>query len=432
MSHCRSLVRPPHVLGRMLVACTVASCMVASGPMARAEHTASSTTITYWNMWTDPVQKGAMLKILHQFEQLHPGITVQEVDISSDQEILTAISGGRPPDAATLWNPSDLADWAARGALQSLQPLIAAAHMGLSDFNPSALGMAIYKGTIYGLPITQDGFSLYLNLDAFHAAGLTSYPRTMGALLADAVKLTKKDAAGRITQIGFDAHGITDLVPYFNGSWYDAHSNAVTPDSSGVLQALAWEKTWVDTVGVQPYENFITATPHNPILDHWIDGTEAMAIDGDWMCALTSSYNKSMHWTVTAPPYAGGHPEWANGTLVSGDLNVIPTGASHPNEAFALMQYMSSTEPQLQFNQAVGNTPTVKSADTLITNACVKTILQLEAGPRASYFPVLPVANQYYAGIMTAEDQVLRGKASPQQAMGRLKQTMQKALNAVQ
>jgi multiple sugar transport system substrate-binding protein len=252
----------------------------------------------------------------------------------------------------------------------------------------------------------------------------------MSEVLADAVKLTKKDSAGRVTQLGFDPHGVLNLAPYFNGSWYDAKANKVTPDNTGVLQALSWEKSLVDKVGVQPYENFTLAKPHNPIGDHWIDGNEAMAIDGDWMCQLTTPYNKKLHWTVTAPPYADGHPEWANSTYVDGGINIIPTGSPHPREAFELLQYMASTQPELQFNQVIGNTPTVKSADRLVTNSCMKTIINLEMGSRSAFFPVLPVSNQYSAGIATAEDQVLRGKATPQQAMGNLKQTVQSALNA--
>jgi multiple sugar transport system substrate-binding protein len=115
---------------------------------------------------------------------------------------------------------------------------------------------------------------------------------------------------------------------------------------------------------------------------------------------------------------------------VDGGINIIPTGSPHPKEAFELLQYMTTTQPELQFNQVIGNTPTVKSADRLVTNPCMKTIINLEMGSRSAFFPVLPVSNQYNSGISTAEDQVLRGKATPQQAMGNLKQTIQSALNA--
>lgn len=420
-----------HALIVLVAASTVVGSLSGRVPAARAQHPSGPVTLTYWNQWTDPVQKGAMLKILHQFEKLHPGTTVHEVDISSDQTILTAITGGKPPDAATMWTIANLADWARRGAIQNLTPMIAAAHMNLSDFNKAALAITSYKGSLYGLPIDQDGRGLYINLDAFHAAGLKTFPRTMSQLLADAVKLTKKDSAGRVSQLGFNTNGLLNMVPYFNGTWYDPRSNKVTPDNPGVLQALTWEKTWVDKVGVAPFENFVTAKAHNPIGDHWIDGTEAMAIDGDWMCQLTPAYNKTLHWTVTAPPYPDGHPEWANRTFVDGGINIIPAGSPHPKEAFELLQYMSATQPQLAFNQVIGNTPTVKSADRLVTNGCMRTIIKLEEGPHADFFPTLPVSNLYSSGVTTAEDKVLRGKATPQQAMGQLKQTIQTALTGV-
>ncbi len=425
--------RRRRLLGRLALSAALVAGLVALSPATHAQHSADPVTITYWQQWTDPVQKGAMLQVIAAFEKAHPTITVHEVDVANDQKILTAITGGKPPDVASMWNINNLGDWASRGAIQNVQPLIQAQHADLNDYNASALGFTTYKGSLYGLPIEQDGFGLYVNLDAFHAAGLKAFPRTMSEVLADAVKLTKKDATGRITQLGFAGAGkggVAQIAPYFNGSWYDAGRHIVTPDNPGVLQALQWEKSYVDKVGVQPFENFINATAHNPVGDQWLDGNEAMAIDGDWMCALTPAYNKKLHWVVAPAPYADGHPEWANSTEVIGSINVIPTGAAHPNEAFQFMQFAGVTQAQISFNRVIGNTPVTKSGDRGMAGGCFQSFIRLQAGPRATPFPVLPVANQYGTLITTAEDRVLRGVDTPAHAMSTVKQTVQAALSA--
>lgn len=427
-----------HTVTRFALAFTLAGCMLASGTVVRAQHpTASPVTITYWNQWVDPVAKSAVLKVIALFEKAHPGIHVHEVDIGSDQKILTAITGGKPPDAAVLWTPADVGEWAARGAIQNIGPLSKARHADLSDYSKPALAMSSFKGQLYGLPVELDENALFVVPAFFHAAGLNRYPRTMGEVAADALKLTKKDAAGRITQLGLgpsfaDAGGwmLQYLAPYFNGRWYDPAHHTVTPDNPGVLQALQWQKALVDKIGVQAYANFTQAKARNPIGDLFVDGRTAMAIEGEWGCTLIHAYNPKLDWKVLPPPYADGHPQWQNSTSLGGAVDVIPTGAPHPNEAFQFIQFMGSTQAQVILNRTWGNVPTVKSAASILGHGCLKTFIDLAFAPRAFPWPVLPVASQYQTAVGTAEDAVMRGKDTPQHAMTQVRQTIQAALAA--
>ena len=303
-------------------------------------------------------------------------------------------------------------------------------HFNLDDYLASGMGLSIYKGHYYGVTVEQDELSLYVNLDAFHAAGLKVFPKTTSELAADAVALTKKDASGRVTQLGLGGMSIQATAPYFNGSWYDAGHNQVTPDNPGVIQALTWEQGIVNKIGVQPYENFINAKPHNPIGDSWIDGDEAMSIDGDWMCALTGAYNKTMHFVALDPPYADGHPEWQRSTWIQGGINVIPTGAAHPNEAFQFLQFMDNTQSQVTLQTAWANTPVNKKALQIMNHGCLGRFISIASSPHALPMPILPVSGRYFAAVGVAEDSVLRGKATAQQAMAGVKQTIQAALLA--
>ena len=111
---------------RVAVRAALVGIMVAGGmgfrSVAQARHTADTVTVTYWNQWVDPVSKGAVMKVISAFEKANPSIQIKEVDVTSDQKILTSITGGRPPDAASMWSITNLGDWAARGAIMNLIP----------------------------------------------------------------------------------------------------------------------------------------------------------------------------------------------------------------------------------------------------------------------------------------------------------------------
>jgi ABC-type glycerol-3-phosphate transport system substrate-binding protein len=317
--------------------------------------------------------------------------------------------------------------------------MVTANHVDMSDYLASSIALATYKGHLWGMPIEQDQFSLFINVPEFKASGLTKYPQTMSELLADAVKLTKNDSSGRITQLGLGFEqpvpatgGLEYLAPYFNGDWYNAATKTVTPDSPGIVAALKWETQYLSKIGVQAYENFWHAKAHNPQGDLWIDGNEAMSINGDWMTKNTYEYNKTLKWTVAPPPYADGHPEWKNSTAVIGTFNVIPTGASHAKEAFQLITCLGTTAPELALNNIIGNTPSIKSAGKIMATGVFKQFIDLAGSPRTFPFPVLPIADQYQNAQIAAEDKVRRGQDTAEHALGQVKQTIQAALNAAQ
>jgi multiple sugar transport system substrate-binding protein len=428
--------RRPGTIARIVVAAMLAGCLLGAGSVARAQHTANRVTVTYWQQWTDPVQKAAMMKVIRLFEKTYPNINIQEVDISSDQKILTAITGGKPPDAASLWNLADLGEWASRGALQNIDPLAQTYHTDLGSYTPSALDTARYNHHLYGLPIEVDDNGLYINTDVFRAAKITRYPTTMSQLENLAIKLTKRDSSGRITQLGFGPiifafwPGVINLAPAFGGSWYSAQTHTVTPDNPDVVRALTWEKSLIDKIGAQAYSNFAHSKAHNSIGDLFLDGHVAMAIDGEFGCSLFPKYNKNLHWTVVPLPYQDGHPEWKDGTTLGGSINVIPTGAAHPGQAYQFIQFIDSTRAQIILNSAWGNIPSVKAAGNALSHGCLGQFIRWSQGTNAAPWPVLPIANDYQTAVNAAEDFVLHGKQAPGTAMAQVKQKIQAQLTS--
>src|SRR5690242_9308369 len=138
---------------RLCMVAALAGGLLATGPTVRAQHPADQVTITYWNEWTDPASKAGVMQAISLFEKAHPNIHVQEVDISGDPKILTAITGGKPPDAATLFNLRSIGAWASRGALQNLDTYAKTYGTNLRDYTKAALYAGTHNGHLYALPV---------------------------------------------------------------------------------------------------------------------------------------------------------------------------------------------------------------------------------------------------------------------------------------
>jgi multiple sugar transport system permease protein len=149
------------------------------------------------------------------------------------QKLSTAIAGGVPPDLVNQ-DRFTVGDWASRDAFEPLDDLIArdaAKPDGIreKDYYPATWKEAVYEGKVYGVPNTTDDRALYWNKTIFRKAGLDpdKPPRTWEELREVALKLTKYDKQGNITQVGY--------MPNYGNVWLYMYSwqnegNFMSPD----------------------------------------------------------------------------------------------------------------------------------------------------------------------------------------------------------
>jgi sn-glycerol 3-phosphate transport system substrate-binding protein len=137
------------------------------------------------------------------------GITVTPVyagDYSSTMiKAVTAIKGGSGPQLAVL-----LA--AEMHSLQDQDILVSLDEIGLDadgkkwldGFYPAFMANSHVDGKTWSVPFQRSTAVQYYNKTAFAEAGLDpeKYPRTWAELAAAAVKLTKRDASGKVTRWG--------------------------------------------------------------------------------------------------------------------------------------------------------------------------------------------------------------------------------------
>ena len=328
--------------------------------------------------------------LVHRFEQENPRYKViisasAERDTTSDaQRLLCAIAGGVPPDVV-FFSRFATGEWASRGALTDLSPLLAAQdpadpnRIDLGEYYDFAVGEASYAppGTggeprVYGIPTTADIRVLYANADILLQEGLIDdqgqprVPQTWEELRQYATRLTTYrvpgDPKSGIRRLGF--------APNFGNSWLYLYAwqaggqllsrdgTRVTMDSPSVVRALRFMTDVYDSLGgVREVNAFQEGLAGESIggsfrsnvfgganLDPFLRGLVAMKIDNDYALRTIADNRPQMNFLIAPAPMPAdrlqqGQPPvtWAGGFSL-----VIPATSRNKEGAFKLIQYLTS------------------------------------------------------------------------------------------
>lgn len=143
----------------------------ATDDSAAAEDGDIKLTVTTWNYDTTPEFE----KLFRAFEEANPGITVEPVDIASDDydtKLTTMLSSGDTTDILAMKNLLSYSNYALRDQLVDLTD-----HIGSLDIAPAQESYDMYDidGKTYAQPYRTDFWVLYYNKTMFDEAGL-DYP----------------------------------------------------------------------------------------------------------------------------------------------------------------------------------------------------------------------------------------------------------------
>ena len=241
---------------RTLLAATAVSSLSLGlfGPTAPA---AAETKISFYY----PVAVGGpVTKIVDgmvaEFEKSHPGIKVEAVYSGSYQDtiakILTAAKGGNAPNVAVALS-TDMFTLIDEDAILPFDDVAGAEGPAwFKSFYPGFMANSQTGGKTWGIPFQRSTIVLYWNKKAFQEAGLDpeKAPANWAEMREMAAKLTKRDAAGNVTQWGVQIP--SSGFPYWlfqglttpNGiELMNEAGNKVTFDAPEVVEALQY---WID------------------------------------------------------------------------------------------------------------------------------------------------------------------------------------------
>ena len=394
--------------------------------------------VKYWEKWTG-FEADSIQEVVEAFNATQDRAEVRVFTTSQVQrKVLMATAGGIPPDVAGLMC-SEVVPYADKNALLPLDDYATAAGITPDRYMPRYWDLCHYRGHLWGLPSTVTSLALHWNKRLFREAGLDPErpPRTIEELDEYSDRLTRRDADGTITQIGF-MPAEPGWWPWAWGGFFGGRlwngKDRITATAPENVRAFEWVRGYADRLGVKQLQVFASgfgsfSSPQNPFLSEIV----AMELQGVWMHNFIANYAPHLEWGAGPFPYPADRPDLEGSAPVECDVLMIPQGARHPDEAFEFIAFVSSRRgSELLANGHRIFTPLMEVSPSFLEahpNPCIKVFIELAKSPNAFTEPQLPLWQQYSAELGTAFDQVWLGERTPADALRAVEERMQRQLD---
>jgi len=423
--------------------------------------------ITYWEKWTG-FEAEAMDSVIDDFnaeeaahaksDPSYARIEVEKVTISKiEQKLLIAIAGGNPPDLAGHYSFA-VAAYADHGALTDLGPLLAKSSFDRSRYIEHYIRLGEYRGKTWALPLVPASTALVLNKRLFKEVGLDPEqpPATLEEFDAYAEKLTKWEvtlpsgekriesgylpnvpaAHKRLIQAGFlpgePIWWLYGWGDFFGGRLLDG-AGEIGAGEPANIRAFDWVASYSRHLGVDVIKRFRSgfgnsSSPQSAFLS----GKVAMVLQGVWVHNYIEKYAPGLQWAAAPFPYPGDRPELAGTSHAEADVLMIPKGSSHPEEAFAFMQYVSrqAVLEKLCLAQQKFTPLSSVSEDFWLAhpNPYIRLFRDLGMSKNAVAIPQTGIWNEYKRELDNAVDLIQNLKTEPARALADVQSKMQTAL----
>ncbi len=382
---------------------------------AGCKNSPSSNRLRVWSMWGGDEEE-VFRSVLRAYDP-----TITNLPSVSDDKTIRALVAGAPPDLFTLKDPSALGALAANKALRPLDDLFAAAGLKDTDFTPGALSQCRFRGKLYAIPYLLDCMVLLYNKKLVQEP-----PRTLEELEELCKRLTKRDSTGRITQIGLRPPEAVQLLGAAGAQFWDENTERLTADDPRNIEGIRWYKRLMDAQGGNEAVEAFSAGfaedmgSSNP----FFKGLAAMEFSGQWNANWVFKYTPGEEIGVAPLPYPADSPKLAGTAWLGGNLFCLPREGKQTDAAFAFLKWSQTRAGQLTFASTMHGVPNQRAIlqePALRTGAPWRALfarfLDLADSPRATHFPVLPVAALYQSELTAACDAVRYGRKSPQEAL---------------
>ena len=382
-----------------LVACGGGGDSKSSTQSAAGSSTTSHepVTITLWNGFTER-ELGVVKQAVADFHGSHPWITVKVVGGVNDDKIIAAIRGGNAPDVAQSFTADNTGLFCSSGGWIDLKPYMDKTKIDAGMFPQAVQTYTEYQGKRCALPMLADTYGLYYNKDLFAKAGITSPPKTMSELTADAKKLTVRDGDS-FKVVGFDpAQGFYENAPahygpLFGAAWVDGDNKSVLSKQPGWAEFMNWQKGLIDFYGFDKLRRWQAGAGDEFSASNAFErGKLAMAIDGEYRTAFIKAEHPKLNYGTAPMPAADSHPELYGAGYVTGNIIGIPKGAKNKDAAWELIKYLTTDEHGLSvLSNGLRNVPTTTASlqsNELTPDPKFKIFLDIFAHPKTATTPI--------------------------------------------
>lgn len=389
---------------------------------------------------------------VERFEELYPDVDLQLTEGGIDQQqLLTAIASGNPPDVVYL-DRADLSTYATRGAIQPLGQCLADAGIDMSQFREPAVSAVTVDGEVYGVPEFFNSIVLVINQQALEEAGLTVDDVDTSdweALRELNQQLTIND--GNLTRIGFDPK-LPEFLPLWvranGGQMLSDDGRTAMLDSPEVVEALEFAASLHEAAGGR--------APFMAFRDTWdfFGSQNQMATNQLGAFPMEQWYvNVLVEVSPDAPvafrPFLDreGNPI----TFATGSAWAIPTNADNAEAACAFMATMTNpdtwyaaAQARAEQRAADGATYTGTYTGNLVADERIFGELVQDSGnanfdeavdviltaqEHAFSVPANPAGAEFRQAWTDAVNRVLNGEQTAEEALAQAQEEAQSALD---
>ena len=258
-------------------------------------------TVVTWDATTTPY----LIAQKEAFEASHPGITIEYVDVASQDyavKTTTMLEGGDKSDVYMIKEIDNLINWQDQGFAASLADYVAAGY-DMSGFVGTEVNYAV-DGVQYAIPFRSDFWVLFYNKDLFDAAGV-EYP-TNDMTWDQYAELAKKMTNPEKEIYGTHYH--TWLSAVANWAVCDGVNTLADGQYDDLLYFYKLYQDLEDSGACMSYADLKAAGLHYSAA--FANGNIAMLPMGYWYVSTLIGYNKdgtcSFNWGIAAVPHLEG------------------------------------------------------------------------------------------------------------------------------
>jgi ABC-type glycerol-3-phosphate transport system substrate-binding protein len=313
------------------------------------------TQITWLQHWVNEQGPDKINEVKAAFEEKHPDIELIIEDIPFAQEhdkILSLDLAGNPPDVIT---PSGawLIEFAEAGIIEPIDDYLAT----MSEEQQKQLEgpmLQPYNGHIYGVPVTNGNMAMFYNKALLEEAGV-EVPTTWEEFVDVSIKLTDTDnnryaltgnlAVEPPTVISYE------VIPFMlqAGAKMLEDGKAVFNSPEGV-EGLEFLNALLNDHEVMTPGAFNAGEKEKRA--NFSAGNVAFMFEGPWGVNIQKNLNPDLDFGVAPLPEGV-----QSGTVAQGSVLSITKKSDKKEAAWKFLEFMSSAEGQLLWDQATGFFP---------------------------------------------------------------------------
>ncbi|GEM_PF-1043309 len=407
---------------------TVSAAAPATPTAAAVQAGSKKVTLALWMIQLNPEQdKTFRAKVLDPFNKQDPNLQAELNYITwgnAQQKVLTAMAGNASPDifqSAPQWTPLFIGA-AGKENLLSLDPYLASFD-GKNDFYPNVMNSVTMRGHVWGLPYGADTRAILYRKSAFTEASLDPEkpPTTWQELATMAVKTTKLTGS-TFARAGYNVPIVlfttgqqwTNFFYQQGGSYYNQDLTQVAWNSEAGIMAAQFQADLVNKYRTCPLGGIPAG--QTPAQDPFMLGKIAISDSGSGTVLNFKQYAPT---EVADLGFGWPLKEKQQVMFLGGNSLHISSETKTPQDAWTLLKDLVSPAA-IEVYGEVTSTPTTRISVNQNAQYMKETpLLQkfAEAGQYGKTVPTVPGAGQTSTIIHTALESVIRGKATPKEAL---------------